>query len=172
MTHAPHTPHAPLLRLVGEGVRRPVRGTGPQGGEVATGQAAARVEEANIAAASMSALDARWVLAVQAERALEGGRAAILTPDERRRLLLLGERVGLRPFDVSLVVAIVQDAARAGEDPLGRMAVDRLRLVRPGDDDALIRSGAGGQVRWSAVIAAMLLFAGFLAFAILRWVIG
>lgn len=77
--------------------------------------------------------DPRWVLAARAASTLEGGRAAILTPENRRRLMDLAARMGLRPFDASLVIAIVQDAARTGRDPgalaLGRGVADRLRFV-------------------------------------------
>lgn len=117
-----------MLRLVsaddaGEG------GTLPRdhGGPVAS------VRRANLEAASISALDARWVLASRASRLIEGGRAAVLSPERRERLRRLATDLGLRPFDAGLVIAIVQDAARAGEDPLGRNAESRLRLVRPAD---------------------------------------
>jgi hypothetical protein len=112
------------------------------------------MEPENAAPASMSALDPRWVLAVQVYREIEGGRAAIITPDARRRLMLVGRRLCLRPFDTSLVIAIVQDAARRGEDPLGPMSVSRIRLVR---DSEL--ADAGPMLTWSRV-AAMVIAAG------------
>ncbi len=56
--------------------------------------------------------DARWKLAIAAQRALEG---AVLAYDERRRLLDLATRIGIRPFDANLILAIVQDRARRGE---------------------------------------------------------
>jgi hypothetical protein len=79
--------------------------------------------------------DPRWVLAAHAQLSLEGGRAAILSPDRRRRLMSLARRTGLRPFDAALVIAIVQDAARSGQD-LVRSAggapdvASRLALIR------------------------------------------
>jgi hypothetical protein len=90
----------------------------------------ARVREENIAAGSLSPDDARWILAAQAAATLEGGRLAMLRPERRRALVALATRIGLRPFDASLVIAIVQDAARCGEEPVGAGASQRLRLVR------------------------------------------
>lgn len=133
------------LRLVGSGVapvQRPLtRGHTPSGRVVsATYTAAApaftgptperrRQIEAENRAASMSALDPRWALAVRANSMLQGGRAAILPPESRRFLVSLGKDLNLRVFDANLIIAIVQDAARAGADPLGPEAKMRLKLV-------------------------------------------
>lgn len=77
------------------------------------------------------AADPRWVLAARAASLLEGGRAALLTPDRRRRLMSLADRMGLRPFDASLVIAIVQDSARTGNGSVlsSPGVAGRLRLV-------------------------------------------
>jgi len=48
-------------------------------------------------------------------RSLEGGRAAILRPHRRRALVAGGVKAGLRPFQVSLLVAEVQESVRHGE---------------------------------------------------------
>jgi hypothetical protein len=106
-------------------------------------------------AVSLSALDPRWVLAVQAYRSVQGGRAAVITPEERKRLMVVGNRLGLRAFDTSLVIAIVQDGARAGEDPLGTAAVGRLRLV--GRESELADAARGPS--WG-LVAAMVMLAG------------
>ncbi len=85
--------------------------------------------------------DPRWVLAAHAQLALEGGRAAILSPDRRRRLMALARRTGLRPFDAALVIAIVQDAARSGQE-FARAAggapdvASRLALIRAPDSSS------------------------------------
>src|SRR5438552_15296237 len=79
----------------------------------------------------LAATDARWVLAARAAGLVQGGRAALLAPDHRRRLQALAAGMGLRDFDAALVIAIVQDAARAGLDPLGRTTQERLTLIRP-----------------------------------------
>ena len=90
----------------------------------------------------MSALDPRWALAVRTNTLLQGGRAAILPPESRRFLISLGKDINLRPFDSNLVIAIVQDAARAGYDPLGAEARMRLKMVpepRKEQDQPILR---------------------------------
>lgn len=149
----------PPVRLSGRAINTP---------DAEQRQAVAR---ANLDAARLSALDARWVLAVQAERALEGGQAAIIPPEARARLLVLAERVGLRPFDANLVIAVVQDAARSGEDPLGPLATDRLRLVREGDASPLYAPKTGGH-RWLLAGLVVIVLAGGLAFAMSRWLVS
>jgi hypothetical protein len=106
--------------------------------------------------------DPRWVLAVAAAAALEGGRGAVLVPERRRRLMRLSASLGVRAFDASLVLAIVQDAARRGE-PLGG-AAESLRMVgwpgRPGRGMGqrpgvlLALSGLLGAA-WAAVLIGM-----------------
>ena len=56
--------------------------------------------------------DARWQLATETQRALQG---AVLAYEDRRRLLGLANRLGIRAFDANLILAIVQDRARRGE---------------------------------------------------------
>ncbi|MEI7658156.1 MAG: hypothetical protein WCK33_08840 [Phycisphaerae bacterium] len=52
---------------------------------------------------------------------IQGGRAAVLPPEVRRRLVAGAVRSGMRPFEAHLVLAAVQDAARHGEvRPTGR----------------------------------------------------
>lgn len=78
-----------------------------------------------------SPTDARWVFAVRAGRALAPDSGGILPPPRRERLNKEAAALGLRPFDAALIIAIVQDAARTGRDPLGPDTADRLGLVRP-----------------------------------------
>ncbi len=99
----------------------------------AGGSAGAReweVRAETAAAASLAAHDARWVTAARASQAIEGGRAAVLRPEVRARLVSSAERMGLRPFDANLVLAIVQDAARQGRTIQDADTIDRLALVR------------------------------------------
>lgn len=79
--------------------------------------------------AALSADDVRLSFATQVAARIEGGKAAILRPAARERLLSEGKAVGLRPFDVSLVIAIVQDAARRGEGVATGPVSSRLGLV-------------------------------------------
>lgn len=78
----------------------------------------------------LSASDARWVMAVRVAASLQGGRAAILTPTLRHKLVARAVASGLREFDANLIIAIVQDAARTTGAPLSRDVADRLRYVR------------------------------------------
>ena len=97
-----------------------------------------------------TASDPRWVLAAAALTALEGGRAAILAPARRRRLMTIAASMGLREFDASLIIAIVQDAARRGE-PLNAGAARSLAMVPA---PAARKRGAGGLLAIAAVIGA------------------
>jgi hypothetical protein len=117
------------------------------------------VRAANRDASQLDALDARWVLAVRTTMSLQGGRAAILRPDDRRSLVTQAARMGLRPFDAALVIAIAQDAARSGE-ALSGSPQDRLAMVRPPSSTESISPG-------------MLLFFAFgigaVLFVLLKW---
>jgi hypothetical protein len=88
-----------------------------------------------------TAADPRWVLAAAAMTALEGGRGAILRPDRRRRLMTTAAAMGLREFDASLIIAIVQDAARRGE-PLNAGAARSLAMVNAPAPVARARVGS------------------------------
>lgn len=80
--------------------------------------------------------DARWLLAERVQRSMEGGRAAVLRPEARRRLVAGAVREGLRPFDANLVIAIVQDAAQRGE-AIEATPSARLSLVPPPERAAI-----------------------------------
>lgn len=55
----------------------------------------------------------------------------MLTPERRRDLMNLASDLKLRPFDGQLIIAIVQDAARRGEDALGHAVQERVAMVSP-----------------------------------------
>lgn len=117
-----HGTNQGTLRLVGA----------PNHAEAArTHRRRAAVASENHAAAALDADDARIAFALRVADALDGGRAAILTPESRRALLRASARMGLPAFDASLVIAIVQDAARRGETTQDPMTAGRLRLVKP-----------------------------------------
>lgn len=105
----------------------------PEGPSEAAVRAARELEvaRANRQASAIDALDARWVFACRVATSLEGGRAAILRPESRDKLLTQAGRLGLRQFDANLVIAIVQDTARCGLEPLSLPTAERLPLVRP-----------------------------------------
>ncbi len=56
--------------------------------------------------------DARWKFAQETQGALQG---TVLAFEDRRSLLAMAQRLGIRSFDANLIVAIVQDRARRGE---------------------------------------------------------
>lgn len=136
-----------VLHLVNTGVAAPQRATVRRRDRVRT-----EVARENTAAAGFSELDMRAVLALRVAESLEGGRAAILRPERRDRLTRLATRLGLRPFDAALVIAIVQDGVRSGEGAASGAVRGRLRLVRPADLPDATRTGW----RWRAAAAVVL----------------
>lgn len=137
---------------------------------VASADPAEEVERENIsAAATMAATDPRWVLALRVYESIEGGRAAILRPQKRRNLVALATRLGLRPFDANLIIAIVQDAARCGEAPMGPAVAGRLTLVRTPGREGGEEPRFGLRVLLGAMGVAAVL--GYLIFdALVAWV--
>lgn len=110
--------NTPALRLVsdhrcGAATSLTERNTGPLAGPEA-----------------LKASDARWVFTVRVAVAIEGERAAVLTPEKRDRLLRIAAVLGLRPFDANLIIAIVQDSVRCGLDPLGQATSERVAMIR------------------------------------------
>ena len=96
--------------------------------------------------------DARWKVATETQRALQG---AVLSFEDRRRVLALAHRLGIRPFDANLIVALVQDRARRGEALEGIAPTLALLPVQetPAKSSAFRRGVAGAFV--GAVIAAV-----------------
>ncbi len=111
------------------------------------------VTAANRESARLDDADSRAIFAVRVAESLEGGRAAILTPENRRRLVAAGARAGLRPFDANLVIAIVQDGARRGESVRHELTSSRLRLVGAGRREENRRPGPGAIALAAAGIA-------------------
>jgi len=102
------------------------------------------VARENLLASALPTTDVRWILASKAAQAIEGGRAALLRPEARKRLLSEARSLGLRPFDANLVLAIVQDQARIGGSMRPELLAPRLAIVPPGDgaDAAPINPGS------------------------------
>jgi len=101
--------------------------------------------------------DPRIALAAQAKARLQG---AMLTPERRSQLLKTGRQLGMRPFESSLVIAVVQDQARLSTES------KPLRVV-----DEPTQSQHDAEVtwpRWFAATAAAMAVAGLL----LRWLAG
>ncbi|HVZ93631.1 MAG TPA: hypothetical protein VG797_03890 [Phycisphaerales bacterium] len=70
---------------------------------------------ASLTAQTLTDADARLIFTRAAAHAIEGGRAALIRPETRKRLLDTARRLGIRPFDAHLSIAVVQDRARRGE---------------------------------------------------------
>lgn len=116
-----------------------------------------------VSAASIPAHDARWVTAVRASREIEGGKAAVLRPEVRARLVSSAQKMGLRPFDANLVLAIVQDAARHGQTVSDPETADRLALVRGRPDSPR---------RWGVVAVLSLALSAMWALLLIWWLRG
>jgi hypothetical protein len=71
----------------------------------------------NISASILTPAEAQYLFARCADLAIEGGRAAVLRPRARRRLIAAGLSMGLPPFKVNILVATAQEAARTGVLP-------------------------------------------------------
>lgn len=80
--------------------------------------------------------DSRWMLAIETQRALQG---AVLAYEDRKRLLGLATKLGIRAFDANLIVAVVQDRARRGESL--EDAAPTIAMMAPGrsNDSAGVR---------------------------------
>ncbi len=126
-------PSHPQLRLVGD---------------TAVADSKGKVTRENLAAArnpELDPLDPRWVLAARAYSQLQG---TAMPWEGRQRVLRTAGRLGVRPFDANLVIAIVQDNARRGRDlseTAGPLAL--LPPTRP-------RSVSREWIRWTAALAA------------------
>lgn len=152
MTSAASHPH---LRLVGV-EQAPLSTPDRDGAELAV------IKENRLAAhaPAFDPRDPRWMLAMQTHARLEG---AVLTPERRDELMRTGARLGLRPFESTLVIAIVQDRARCGL-PLDE-GQPILRLVRPPAEQSR-RADRAATWRWLLALAAGLAA----AWALTRWI--
>jgi hypothetical protein len=152
----------PRLRLVGPAEpRRGIHAASERGAQGSGAEAArAQVRQEMRAASALSAEDARAVFAANVRDALEGGRAAILTPERRRGLVAAAVVLNLRPFDANLIIAVVQDRARLGM--VGSMD-PRLRLVAP--------PTTSPATRFAVLLAAAALLAIGLCAILVAWVL-
>lgn len=178
--HLPsHATSRPVLRLVGETPHRAApplsRGDrAERAGRREAEERLAQVRRENHAAAlrfDLDPNDPRLILAARAQAELQG---AALPADRRRRLLSLAHRLGLRPFDANLVIAIVQDQARCG--PQAGSLSDRLRIV-PSPGGAADPAAAGeetdpaaSQTPSRAAMALGVLLGGAVLWWLLRWI--
>ena len=150
-----------MLRLVDEYAAPPTAASSDRNTPAHPGSAVATENRAG----RLSGFDSRWVLAMRTAQMLEGGRTALLRPNHRRKLVSLASKMGLRPFDAALIIAIVQDAARA-EEPLTGDAQDRLALIRPASEPG------SGAFDAAALFLVSFFLAAFLFTVMRLWLIG
>lgn len=106
--------------------------------------------------AQLTPSDPRWVLAVRTAELM--GARGVLPPEKRDRLTRMGRMLGLTAFDVSLVIAIVQDQVRRGHSTLNAPGAGAAQLGMI----QLKKGGRGsGWSRWwpAAAVAGMVLAA-------------
>ena len=156
----------PHLRLVGTqaepnvgGLRRSRSPRPPQQSE--NGAQVAKENQRARNLQPLSATDPRWAVAVRAQSMLQG---SVLEPNARQRVMRTARTLGVRPFDANLIMALVQDRARRGEDMKSMEPV--LRLIDPPTSRA--RNMKSIVVQWivaivTAVVANLLL---------IWWVLG
>ena len=121
------------------------------------------VVEENRAAASNSGLepaDPRWVLAMKAYSQLQG---SALTLERRQGVMRTARQLGVRPFEATLIIAIVQDQARRGGEP-GDAAPTLAMLDKP-------KPPSSAQTAWTRWIAAVITALAANAFLI-WWLTG
>ncbi len=102
--------------------------------------------------------DPRWAFAMRTRSQLQG---MVLTPERREQLLREAKTMNLRPFDASVIIAIVQDGARRG-DSNTRLATS-LALVRPAQ-----RAAVDYGWRWALALISALIVNFFL----INWFTG
>jgi hypothetical protein len=152
-----------VLRLVNADAPSP--STTLRGRNIPARDRAQNVAAANARAASLTVDDARWIFAQRVRQALEGGKAAILSPDRRRDLISSATSQGMRPFDANLVIAIVQDDVRTS----GNTGMPTLSLVRSPDSKSQANLGMAWTVCTFAAVG--LLSLAMLA-TLIAWVLG
>jgi len=126
-----------------------------------------------MAGEGLAASDARWDLAKLAafEIAGTGTGSGGLSASGRKRLLARAKALGLRVFDASLVLAVMQDAARRGEGALSPEVQSRLLLIGPArgiepDRGTNFRARVVLIASWSVVLGLAA------AFGVVKWLVG
>lgn len=168
MTHAPFSPAASALRLVrpGETPAEPIS-------RAPLTPARVRTRREVQSAAMLTEHDARRIMALRVAEQIEGGRAALITPEKRARLMTISRALGLRPFDAALIIAIVQDGARRGEHTDDTRAQSRLSLIPAPPKNAMYKAASSIKARTRTMLIssiAALVLAAAVVIALVRWV--
>lgn len=107
---------------------------------------------------------------MQTQARLQG---TMLTPERRDEVLATGKRLGLRPFESNLIIAIVQDQARRHPAEVANAPAASLRIAHAtlgllGDPAPAesVPARYRGWHWWMAAIGCAAMLAG----AIIRWI--
>ena len=123
----------------------------------------------NRRAASLSQSEAREILTLRVTELLQGGRAAILTPERRSRAIRIARMLGVRDFDAHLVIAVVQDRARRGEISLPATGQDAGRTSGVEGNQRRLALGEGRGTIVALQIAAATLLAAAMLLGVMNW---
>jgi hypothetical protein len=125
-----------------------------------------------VQAADLASDDPRWVLAQSVAANLEHGRAAVLPPEKRARLITHAHRLGLRSFDASLVIALVQSRARTHGAGIDASLASGLRLVaEPAAARSLHRLPDPDGPTWRMLLASVVLSTAITA-GLVAWLLA
>ena len=113
-------------------------------------QAVARENAAASKNTYLDPTDPRWILAAKTNAQLQG---SALTLDRRNRVLRLAHRLGVRPFEANVIIAIVQDQARQGLALSD--ATPTMKLLRDPREDNKSRNRVLARWLWAIATAAL-----------------
>lgn len=139
-----------VLRVADPGVLLPAR----------VSAAAARVAAENRSAAGLDPETAEALFAAAVRQVV--GADGTLPMERRASLMRTAKRLGVRAFDATLIIAVVQQRER-------EHAPDRR--VRISSEDHTEQKAAHGRVIFLRLLATLLLASGILA-VILSWILG
>lgn len=113
-------------------------------------QAVARENAAASRNMHLDPTDPRWVVAATTHAKLQG---STLTQQRRQHVLKLAHRLGVRPFEANVIIAIVQDQARQGA--MLADAAPTLKLLRDPREDRKLKNTGWSRWLWAIATAVM-----------------
>ncbi len=130
--------------------------------------AAREIVRENRQAATLTPSEAREILTARVTELIQGGRAAILTPEHRARAVRIARMLGVRDFDAQLVIAVVQDRARRGEIETGQAGLASASVAAADSYSPRRLIPENGTIALLQIAAAIMLAAALLLGAV-RW---
>lgn len=113
-------------------------------------QAVARENASASRNVNLDPSDPRWVLAASTNAKLQG---STLTHQRRQHVLKLANRLGVRPFEANVIIAIVQDQARRGANLAD--AAPTLTLLRDPREDRKRKNTSLSRWLWAIATAVL-----------------